>query len=111
MRVTLDWLQKRWFLISASIIVIVWVSTQLVSATLSASEVSHGVSTNRNDLTTVRKDLDNHKNKIGHEKVIDKIARIETEVKNIKVRQSDNRRYLEDKLNSIHSDVKRVRRR
>lgn len=99
-------IQTYWPIFVAVVVALVWVTSAAVSASFSAAEVKSDVEVNKRDIKKTSEKTDSHQDTIG--KVNARLIAVESEVKHIRVHQSENHKDIKSELKILRQDIKKM---
>lgn len=101
-------IQTYWPIFVAIVFSIVWLTSTAISATFSAAEVKSDVEVNTRDIKKTIDKTDIHQDTIS--KVNARLIAVESEVKHIRVHQSQNHKDIKSELKILRQDIKKMSR-
>jgi hypothetical protein len=99
-------IQTYWPIFVAIIVAVVWITSTAISASFSAAEIKSDVEVNKRDIKKTLEKTDSHQDTIG--KVNARLIVVESEVKHIRVHQSENHKDIKSELKILRQDIKKM---
>jgi len=99
-------IQTYWPIFVAVVVAVVWVTSTVVSASLSVASVKSDVEINRRDIAKGDEKVENHQKTVR--KVNNRLITVETDIKHIRVQQKQNHEDIKSELRILRQDIKKM---
>tara|TARA_R110002020_G_scaffold25991_2_gene84172 strand:- start:3168 stop:3533 length:366 start_codon:yes stop_codon:yes gene_type:complete len=99
-------IQTYWPVFVAIVLAVVWLTSTALSASLSVAKVEAGVASNKEAVDKAVDKTDDHQKTITT--VSERLSAVETEVKHIRINQSENHKDIKSELKILRRDIKKA---
>ena len=97
-------IQTYWPIFVGIVIAVVWITSTAISASLSVANIESGVEVNKKDIEKITGKTEGHQKTIST--VSERLIAVESEVKHIRVNQSENHKDIKSELKTLRRDIK-----
>lgn len=99
-------IQTYWPIFVAVVVAVVWVTSTVVSASLSVASVKSDVEINRRDIVKGAEKTDEHQKTSS--KVNERLMGVETDIKHIRSQQTQNHEDIKSELKILRRDIRKM---